>query len=190
MRSCLPISASRMATLNGSARASRTISRPDTSPMLTCGSKNSARSDAIAMSEVVTRSSPAPQQRPLTAVEDRLGHRPERWRGLLGCLPLRVGGEVGLLVDHATVVGDLADVGAGAEGPARAGDDDGPDRVVALGAVVGVAELSHHERAHGVELIGPVEGDRRHPVGHLVDDGFEGHRILASGPGTRGAGAP
>ena len=36
--------------------------------MLTCGSKNSARSDAITMSPVVTRSSPAPQHSPFTAV--------------------------------------------------------------------------------------------------------------------------
>ena len=51
----------------GSARASRTISRPETSPILTCGSKNSARSDAITMSPVVTQSRPAPQHRPFTA---------------------------------------------------------------------------------------------------------------------------
>ena len=57
-----------MAMLVGSTRASRTISRPDTSPMLTWGSKNSARSDAIAMSPVVTQSRPAPQHSPLTAV--------------------------------------------------------------------------------------------------------------------------
>ena len=56
----------RMATFTGMARATRTISRPEASPMLTCGSKNSARSDAMAMSPVVTRSKPAPQQIPLT----------------------------------------------------------------------------------------------------------------------------
>ena len=67
IRSCLPSSAMRMATLTGTARATRTISRPDTSPMLTCGSKNSARSEAITRSPVVTRSMPAPQHRPLTA---------------------------------------------------------------------------------------------------------------------------
>ncbi len=58
--------AMRIATLSGSARATRTISRPDTRPMLTCGSKNSACSDAMAMSPVVTRSMPAPQQMPFT----------------------------------------------------------------------------------------------------------------------------
>ena len=36
--------------------------------MLTWGSKNSARSEAMVMSPVVTQSRPAPQQRPLTAV--------------------------------------------------------------------------------------------------------------------------
>jgi hypothetical protein len=58
----------RIAMPVGSTRASRTISRPETSPMLTCGSKNSARSEAMVMSPVVTQSSPAPQHRPLTAV--------------------------------------------------------------------------------------------------------------------------
>ena len=67
MRSCLPISAIRMAMPTGSTLAMRTISRPDTSPMLTCGSKNEAASDAITMSAVVTRSSPAPAAIPLTA---------------------------------------------------------------------------------------------------------------------------
>ena len=68
MRSWRPVSAIRMAMPVGSTRARRTISRPDTSPMLTCGSKNSAWSEAMAMSPVVTQSSPAPQQSPLTAV--------------------------------------------------------------------------------------------------------------------------
>ena len=57
-----------MAMFKGRTRARRTISRPETSPMLTCGSKNSARSEARVMSPVVTRSSPAPQHSPLTAV--------------------------------------------------------------------------------------------------------------------------
>ncbi len=56
-----------MAALIGMVRATRTISRPETRPMLTCGSKNCAWSDAIEMSPVVTRSRPAPQQMPLTA---------------------------------------------------------------------------------------------------------------------------
>ena len=57
-----------MAIPVGSTRARRTISRPETSPMLTCGSKNSARSEAMVMSPQVTRSRPAPQHSPLTAV--------------------------------------------------------------------------------------------------------------------------
>ena len=61
-----------MAMLVGSTRARRTISRPDTSPMLTWGSKNSARSEAMTMSPVVTQSRPAPQHRPLTATRTGL----------------------------------------------------------------------------------------------------------------------
>ena len=52
---------------SGSTRASRSASRPDTTPMLTCGSKNVESSDAITMSDVVTRSRPAPAQMPFTA---------------------------------------------------------------------------------------------------------------------------
>ncbi len=40
---------------------------PDTTPMLTCGSKNVDSSEAITMSDVVTRSRPAPAQIPFTA---------------------------------------------------------------------------------------------------------------------------
>ena len=67
MRSCRPVSAMRMAMFVGSTRASRTISRPETRPMLTWGSKNSAWSEAMTMSPVVTQSSPAPQHNPLIA---------------------------------------------------------------------------------------------------------------------------
>ena len=132
-RSCLPISARRMATLIGSTRARRTISRPETRPMLTWGSKNSARSDAMAMSDGGHQVEAGAAAEAVHRGEHRLGHGPERRRGLLGRLPLRVGGQVRLVVDDPAVVGDLADVGAGAERPARPGDDDRPHGVVALG---------------------------------------------------------
>ena len=45
------MSASRMVMFSGSTRASRNASRPDTTPMLTCGSKNVESSDAITMSD-------------------------------------------------------------------------------------------------------------------------------------------
>ena len=67
MRSWRPVIAMRIAMLVGSTRASRTASRPETIPMLTWGSKNSARADAITTSPVVTQSSPAPQHSPFTA---------------------------------------------------------------------------------------------------------------------------
>ncbi|EPQ77710.1 Enoyl-CoA hydratase [Mycobacterium marinum MB2] len=72
IRSCLPTSAILSATDRGSTRASLTSSRPATRPMLTCGSKNVAVSDAMTMSDVVTQSSPAPQQMPFTAVSTGL----------------------------------------------------------------------------------------------------------------------
>ena len=65
----------RSATLRGSTRARRTISRPATRPMLTCGSKKVALSDAMTMSPVVTQSRPAPQQMPLIAASTGLAIR-------------------------------------------------------------------------------------------------------------------
>ena len=118
-RSWRPVSAIRIAMFMGSTRASRTISRPDTRPMLTCGSKNSARSDAMMMSPVVTRSSPAPQHSPFTAVSTGLVIDAERRCAFLRRFPLRVGREVRLVVDDASVVGDLGHVGSGAERPTR-----------------------------------------------------------------------
>ena len=65
--------------------------------------------------------------------ENRLGHRAERRRPFLRRLPLRVGGEVRLVVDDAPVVGDVGDVGTCAERTPGTGDDRDPDVVVRLG---------------------------------------------------------
>ena len=70
---------------------------------------------------------------PVDRGEDRLGHRAERRRAFLRRFPLRVRRQVRLVVDDAPVVGDLGDVGAGAERAPVAGDDRDPDVVVGLG---------------------------------------------------------
>ena len=51
------------------------------------------------------------------------------------------------------------DVGAGAEGAAGAGDDDGADIVVGVGALKGVGDFGAHLAGIGVELFRAVEGD-------------------------------
>src|SRR6185437_15110836 len=49
--------------------------------------------------------------------------------------------------DHPAVLGDLSNVGAGAERPAGAGDDDEPDVVFVFGLVVRGAQFVDHVRA-------------------------------------------
>src|SRR3546814_6724561 len=54
---------------------------------------------------------------PVDGHDGGLGHRAERRGALLRSLPLRVGRQVGLVVDHTSVLWDLLYVGAGAERP-------------------------------------------------------------------------
>src|SRR5581483_7263342 len=44
----------------------------------------------------------------------------------------------------------------------------GPHVVVRVGTPEGVDELLVHPDGERVEAVGPVEGDRQHPVGHVV----------------------
>src|SRR5205085_5896873 len=76
-----------------------------------------------------------------------LGHPAERGCAFLRGFPLVVGGQVWAFVDHPAVLGDLPDVGAGAECAAGAGDDESPDVVVVLGVVVRGAQFGDHGRA-------------------------------------------
>src|SRR5437773_4011064 len=73
-------------------------------------------------------------------------------------------------------------VGAGAEGPPRAGDDDGAHPVVGVGRGVGVAELGAHRAAERVEPVRAVQGDHGDAVGRL-----DGDRIVAHGYSARPA---
>ena len=65
----------------------------------------------------------------------------------------------------------VAHVGAGAERPARAGDDDRPHVRVGLGPVEQRVELGRQAAAPPVHPLGPVERQHRHPaVAQLVED--------------------
>ena len=76
--------------------------------------------------------------------------------------------------------GGFGEVEPGAEGTAGAGEHDRPDVVVVLGAVERGRQVDGHQRRPAVELLGTIEGDRRHAIGRLVPDGptaiFAGRR--------------
>ena len=105
--------------------------------------------------------------------QDRFGHRAKRRGALLRRLPLVVGGQVGPFVDDLAVLGDLRDVGAGAESPAVAGHDQNPDVVVVLGFVICGAQFGDHVRAERVECVRAIERDRRRVPVDLVFDVVE-----------------
>ena len=185
IRSCRPVSAMRIATLSGSTRASRTDSRsgdqPDAHVRVEELRPIGRDHDVAGRHEVEARTAAQPVHRG----EDRLGHRAERRRRLLRRVPLRVRREVGLVVDDAAVVGDLGHVGARAERAARARDRrSSTPSSSASAAVVRVPQLADHLRAHRVQLVGPVERDRRDPVVDVVQD-----RLVVRGV-NRQRGAP
>ena len=68
-----------------------------------------------------------------------------------------------------------AEVGAGAESAAGAGDDHGVDVVVGVGAVEGLHQLAAHLPGPRVQAVGAVEGDREDAPIELVDDLLEAH---------------
>ena len=67
------------------------------------------------------------------------------------------------------------DVGAGAEGVARAGEDDGADGGVVVVGLDRLAHLGVHRLAEGVELVGVVEGDDADAASFFGEDLFVGH---------------
>ncbi len=64
-------------------------------------------------------------------------------------------------------------VRAGAEAAPGAGDDHRLDRVVGVGGVEGGDHVGHHLAGEGVQLVGPVEGDGRDAVLHVIEQGLE-----------------
>src|SRR5208282_5972814 len=73
--------------------------------------------------------------------------------------------------------GTRRQVRAGAERASRAGHDDRAHVVVRVGLVERVDHLVHHDAGECVELLRPVERDRRDIVRDLVDDLFIRHAL-------------
>src|SRR5207245_4957811 len=97
--------------------------------------------------------------------DDRLVHRLERLRHAVNALPeavLAVKGAA-LALPHAP------DVAARAEGAPGARDDDDVDAVVLLGRGERLRPRVDHVARERVQLVRPVQGDRRDLVLHLVE---------------------
>ncbi len=65
---------------------------------------------------------------------------------------------------------ELGDVGAGAEMLARAGEDDGADRVVGGEGLIELVQRMPHLELHGVAPLRPVDRHRRDIVGDRDDE--------------------
>ena len=67
------------------------------------------------------------------------------------------------------------EVSPGAEGPATPGHDDGSHIVVLVCPVEKPDEVRDHLSRHGVELLGPIEGDGRNAILDLVQHVIRAH---------------
>ena len=78
-------------------------------------------------------------------------------------------------LDIAATVGECLASGtrqicASAEGAARSGDDHGPHVIVGVHLVECIDDLVHHRSRERIELLRPVERDRRDVVSDVVND--------------------
>jgi hypothetical protein len=107
---------------------------------------------------------PMPTAGPFTAA--MTGLTDSKIRSEDGAAAVAVPGALGV-VERGPAAGE---VGTGAEPAPRAGEHDGPDPVVGVGAVEGVDQLAGHPAGERVEPVRPVQGDRRDPVADPVAD--------------------
>jgi hypothetical protein len=61
-------------------------------------------------------------------------------------------------------------IGAGAERPSRAGQDDDADIIVAAGSLHGMTHVALHDRRPRIHAVRPVERDDRDPLADLVEN--------------------
>jgi hypothetical protein len=115
---------------------------------------------------------------------DRLGARQQAEREATSSVGPRLGAGVGPRARVGRVVRPPgegprpgADVGAGAEGPPGAGEHHGADGIVVVDGVQPDGQLAQHGDGEGVETVGAVQRQDRHPVADLVADGGLGHRV-------------
>src|SRR6266849_10106316 len=81
------------------------------------------------------------------------------------------------VVPHLEGAAAARDIGAGAEGPAGAADDDGAHLVHRVHALEEVYKFPAHRRVEGVELVGPVEGDGHDAVGEIGQQSLVCHGL-------------
>ncbi len=91
---------------------------------------------------------------------------------------------VGQAAARLQVRGVLTQVLPGAEGPARAGQQHGPDRAVFRGAAQGGEELLLGLSGQRVHRLGTVEGDGGDGVGRLVADHINSLSTNAAAAGS------
>src|SRR5690606_37966828 len=84
----------------------------------------------------------------------------------------------GLALAATAHVREQLHVGAGAEAAPGAGDDDHPRGVILGRSQGGILDLLGHAGGRGIELVGAVEGDPRHPVLYLVENLPVAHGVL------------
>jgi hypothetical protein len=119
---------------------------------------------------------PMPTAAPLIAPITGLRLREDAQRHLPAAVavdPIGAAGFAQLLAPLGVVEGVARgrEVGPGAEGAARAGDDHRAHGVIGVGEVEGGDELVAHARGEGVELLGPVQ---RHGGDAVLDGESEG----------------
>ena len=83
---------------------------------------------------------------------------------------------------HPRIAPRLGHVVTRAEALARAGEHDAADGRVGVGLREAVDELLLHLEGRGVPGVGPVQGDRGHPVGDVEQDRGQFHQHLLAGP--------
>jgi hypothetical protein len=133
-----------------------------------------------------------PGGRAVDGGDDRGGHAVVEREGVVELGPHPVARRGRRLAQAVVVAAGLdvalerAEIGAGAETPARPRDHHDPHRRVGLGLGQAPAVLGVHAAGPGVEPVGPVEGDGGDPLGHLVAHGVQVHGPSLARPGGRG----
>ena len=143
------------------------------------------------MSQKRAKQSPTPATAPLISRDDRLWHAERVAEGLIeiatpGVRVRHIGKVVAL---QKRRLAEIAHIGPGAKTVAGSGHNDDSHFGFVSGPQDRFLELDLHARGPRVELLGPIERDRRDPVDDAVED-LAGHDGAATQPVNRGSGTP